>query len=122
MVFTSLYEKNVLIYFFDIEQQPSKNCVLVLNKKAKELKEKDISIVLFHALKIEQAKIDEWTRENNIVFSVGMIKENEEQTRFDWVVKALPWLILTDKEHIVTAEGFLINELEGKIMEVKNVQ
>jgi hypothetical protein len=27
----------------------------------------------------------------------------------------LPWLILTDKAHSVTAEGFTLEELEGKI-------
>ena len=29
--------------------------------------------------------------------------------------KSLPWLILTDAEHIVTAEGFMSNELDEKI-------
>lgn len=32
-----------------------------------------------------------------------------------WGAHALPWLILTDKKHIVQAEGFNINELDGKI-------
>ncbi|MBN2590964.1 MAG: hypothetical protein JXA96_13950 [Sedimentisphaerales bacterium] len=39
----------------------------------------------------------------------------EEQTRFNWGVRALPWLIFTDEEHIVTDEGFLIAEIEEKI-------
>jgi hypothetical protein len=29
-----------------------------------------------------------------------------------------PWLILTDKEHIVQAEGFSISELENKYKHV----
>ena len=38
-----------------------------------------------------------------------------EQIRFNWGVKSLPWLILTDKNHIVTAEGFNIAELNEKV-------
>ena len=30
-------------------------------------------------------------------------------------IQALPRLILTDKQHTVRAEGFSINELDGKI-------
>jgi len=29
--------------------------------------------------------------------------------------KSLPWLILTDKEHVVRAEGFSVSELGDKI-------
>ena len=36
-----------------------------------------------------------------------------------WGVHALPWLILTDKEHIVQAEGFGIKEQDEKIMTLR---
>ncbi|MBN2591289.1 MAG: redoxin domain-containing protein [Sedimentisphaerales bacterium] len=114
--------KNILVCFFDIEQRPSRNCILELTKKAQELKAKDIEIIAVQASMIEQEYLDSWLQENNISFPVGMIKDNEKQTKFNWGVKALPWLILTDKEHIVKAEGFSINELEGKIKEFKNVK
>ena len=109
--------KHILVCFFDYEQRPSRNCIIELNKKLQELKSKDIEIAAIQTSKIDQAKLDEWIKENNIVFPVGMIKENEEQTRLNWGVQALPWLILTNKEHIVRAEGFPINELENKIGE-----
>ncbi|MBN1973525.1 MAG: carboxypeptidase regulatory-like domain-containing protein [Sedimentisphaerales bacterium] len=104
-------EKKMLICFFDIEQRPSRNCILELSKKTQELKVKDIEVLLIHASKIEKEYIDKWSREYNVSFSVGMIETNEEQIRFNWGVKALPWLILTDKNHIVIAEGFSITEL-----------
>jgi hypothetical protein len=44
-----------------------------------------------------------------------MIEGDEEKTRFNWGVRSLPWLIMTDKKHIVQAEGFGINELDEKI-------
>jgi hypothetical protein len=34
-------------------------------------------------------------------------------------MKSLPWLILTDEQHIVRAEGFNIDELDEKIKEVE---
>ncbi len=108
-------DKKVLVCFWDYEQRPSRNCILELNKKSQELKLKEIEIIAVHASKIEQAKLDEWIKENNISFPVGMIEKDEEQTKFNWVVKALPWLILTDKKHVVQSEGFSINELDEKI-------
>ncbi len=44
-----------------------------------------------------------------------MVQADEEKIRFAWGVRSLPWLILTDKNHIVQAEGFNINELNDKI-------
>ncbi|MBN2591287.1 MAG: carboxypeptidase regulatory-like domain-containing protein [Sedimentisphaerales bacterium] len=111
----TIQDKSVLICFFDYEQRPSRNCILELSKKAKELKEKDLVIVAIQASKIEQEYLDKWLKENSIDFQVGIIKENEEQTKFNWGVKALPWLILTDKKHIVTNEGFSLLELDKKL-------
>ncbi len=74
-----------------------------------------IEIFAVQVSKIEQLRFDEWIKENDINFPVGMIKENEEQTRFNWGVKALPWLILTDKEHIVLDEGFAVSEMGEKL-------
>ncbi|MBN1973526.1 MAG: carboxypeptidase regulatory-like domain-containing protein [Sedimentisphaerales bacterium] len=108
-------DKAVLVCFFDYEQRPSRNGILELSKKAKELKSKDIEIIAVHTSKIEKEYLDKWLKENGIDFPVGMIKENEEQTKFNWGIKALPWLILTDKEYIVKAEGFSINELDENI-------
>ncbi|MBN2591288.1 MAG: redoxin domain-containing protein [Sedimentisphaerales bacterium] len=107
--------KIVLVCFFDIEQRPSRNGIIELSKKAKELKKKDIEVIAIQASTIEQEYLDKWLKENSIDFPLGMIKDNPEQIKFNWGVKALPWLILTDKEHVVQAEGFSVNELEEKV-------
>jgi Leucine-rich repeat (LRR) protein len=114
--------KLMLVCFFDMEQRPSRNCIMQLNKKAKELKEKDIVIVAVQASKVEQSKLDEWIKEHEITFPVGMIEADQEKTRLAWGVKSLPWLILTDKEHIVTAEGFSIDELDEKIKGTEKIK
>ena len=50
-----------------------------------------------------------------------MIEGGEEQTRFNWGVKSLPWLILADRNHQVIAEGFGLNELEDRLEETNHV-
>ena len=47
----------------------------------------------------------------------ALIQGDEEETRFNWGVKSLPWLILTDSKHIVVAEGFGLDSLDDKIQQ-----
>jgi protocatechuate 3,4-dioxygenase beta subunit len=107
--------KMVLVCFFDYEQRPSRNCIMQLNTRAQELKTKGIELIIVQASKIDKAQLDKWLKENNISFPVGMLEKDEEQTRFSWGVKALPWLILTDKSHKVITEGFALSELDEKV-------
>jgi len=74
-----------------------------------------VVVVAVHASKVEQEKLNEWVKENDILFPVGIVQGDEEKTRFAWGVRSLPWLILTDRKHIVQAEGFNINGLDEKI-------
>jgi hypothetical protein len=112
----------VLVCFFDIEQRPSRNCLMGLSKSAKELQENGIIVITFQTSKVDKSKIEDWINESKITFPVGMIASQEEQIRFDWGVQSLPWLILTDGEHIVRAAGFQVNQLNEKIGEIANVE
>ena len=112
--------KSLLICFFDIDQRPSRHMVRELAKRADKFKEKGVVVVCVQASKVERSKLDEWVKENSITFEVGMIEGDEEKVRFDWGVKSLPWLILTDPKHIVRAEGFGIEEMDQKIQERNN--
>ena len=108
-------DKAILLCFLDINQRPSRNCMQQLSTKAKELKAKDIIIVAIQVSKTDESDLSEWIKENNFSFPVGMVQGDQEKTCFTWGVRSLPWLILTDKKHAVTAEGFAINELDEKI-------
>jgi hypothetical protein len=110
-------DKCVLVCFWDYQQRPSRNCVLQLARKSQQLKERDIAVVVIHASKVEQTILDELIAKNQISFPLGMILSDEQKTRFNWGVKSLPWLILTDKQHIVTAEGFGLAELDKKLVQ-----
>jgi protocatechuate 3,4-dioxygenase beta subunit len=114
--------KIILVCFFDMEQRPSRNCIMQLSKRAQELQAKEVVIVVAQASKIEQAKLEEWVKENNISFPVGMIEGDSDKICFAWGVKSLPWLILTDKQHIITAEGLAIIDLDEKIKELENAK
>lgn len=116
LIQNQLANKMMVICFFDYEQRPSRNCLMGISKKAHELKAKDIEVVAVQASKIEKAKLDDYIRENSISFPVGMIEKDEEKIRFNWGVKALPWLIITDKKQIVTAEGFSVDDLDNHIL------
>ena len=71
------------------------------------------------ASKVDETALREWVKKNNIPFQVGMVQGDEEKTRFNWGVKALPWLILTDKKHTVRAEGFSLADLDAKVAEIQ---
>ena len=98
-----------------MQQRPSRYCIKELAKQAEQLKEKGVVVVVVQASKVDAAELEQWVKNNNIPFSVGMIEDDEEKTRFVWGVKSLPWLILTDVEHKVAAEGFSVKELEEKL-------
>ena len=105
----------VLVCFWDIEQRPSRYCIMQLAKQAEQLKQKGVTVVAIQASKIDESKLNEWVKKYNIPFPVGTIQGDVEKTKFAWGVKSLPWLILTDKQHAVQAEGFSINELDERI-------
>lgn len=111
-------DRRLLVCFWDMQQRPSRYCVRRLAEKAKDFTEKGIAVVCVHASDVDENTLYEWVKEYNIPFTIGMVRGDEEKTRFSWGVQSLPWLILTDGNHIVTAEGFVVNELDEKMVEV----
>ncbi|MBN2313999.1 MAG: carboxypeptidase regulatory-like domain-containing protein [Sedimentisphaerales bacterium] len=114
--------KMVLVCFFDMNQRPSRHCITQSAKQVKSLEEKGITIIGIHASKIDESQLNEWVKQSHIPYPVGWIAGDEEKIRFNWGVKSMPWLMLTDKEHVVRAEGFDLNELEEKVKEIGNVE
>ena len=108
----------ILVCFFDMEQRPSRNCILQLAKREEGLKHKDITVITVQASKVEKKKLDKWMTKNDVFYPVGMIDGDEQKLCFTWGVKSLPWLILTDRQHIVRAEGFRLDELDRKIADI----
>ncbi len=86
-----------------------------LAKQAQQLKQKGVTVVAVQASKVDENALNKWVKNYNIPFPVGMVKGDVEKSRFTWGVRSLPWLILTDTEHIVRTDGFGTNELNEKI-------
>jgi len=107
--------KMILLCFFDMQQRPSRNCLRQLSSRAQQLNAGGVVIATVQISKVDEKTLAEWLKDNKMPFPVGMIDGDEQQTRFTWGVKSLPWLILTDKKHIVIAEGFAVGELENRL-------
>jgi len=112
-------DKMLLVCFFDMEQRPSRNCIMRLAKQAQQLKQKGVTVVAVQSSKIDEKALNQWVKKYNIPFSIGMVQGNVEKGRFAWGVRSLPWLMLTDQQHIVHAEGFSINELDERITKLR---
>ncbi len=105
----------LLICFFDYSQRPSRNCVLTLNEKTESLLDKDIFLIFIQSESVTEQTLAAWLTQNKIVPPVGTSKIDLPALGQRWGVQSLPWLILTDKQHKVTAEGFGIAYLDEKI-------
>ncbi|OHB75053.1 MAG: hypothetical protein A2Z25_12405 [Planctomycetes bacterium RBG_16_55_9] len=108
-------DKAVLVCFFDLNQRPSRYCLNQIAETAGTLKKHGIAVVAIQAPNVDEKTFGEWLKKNEMPFPIGRIQDNEEKVRFDWAARSLPWLILTDNEHIIRAEGFGFDELEDKI-------
>ena len=106
--------KKMLVCFWHIEQGSS-NCVQQLSKRAKLLAEKGVDTVLVYAGQIVDSWLNDWLRKNGITITCGKYDGDIAILGRTWAVQSLPWLILTDRNHIVTAEGFSLTELNEKI-------
>ena len=107
--------KAILLCFFNINQRPSRNCMRQLSSKAQELKTKGVFVAAVHASKVDDNKLRLWVKKYRISFPVGMVQGDEEKARFSWGIRSLPWLTLTDTQHVVIAEGFSVAELDEKL-------
>ncbi|MFC1793107.1 M56 family metallopeptidase [Planctomycetota bacterium] len=108
-------DKMILVCFWDMNQRPSRNCMSQLAGRAEQLREKGVILVAIQASKVDENALDQWVRKNKISLPAGIVWAEEIETIFAWGVKSLPWLILTDRKHIVRAEGFVLSELDEKL-------
>jgi hypothetical protein len=112
--------KKVVVCFWDIHQRPSRNCMQQLSRKAKLLTDKNTYVVSVLTIDIPETSLVEQLQKYNITIPTGMIKGEIAELGRIWGFQSQPWLILTDSNHIVTAEGFSFNELDEKIKETEN--
>ena len=108
---SNLDPKPVLLCFWDMEQRPSRRVVTQLAKQTQTLTDEGVTVVLVQVAEIEQPALKQWMGKYEIPFKTASLKADFEEKKKTWGVRSLPWLILTDKAHVVQAEGFVVDEL-----------
>ena len=109
-------DKKIVVCFCNLDQPSSQQCVLTLRDRASSLAKKYLIIILVQALPIETKRLNDWASTHNVTFPVGKFGDGiYNEVLKAWGVRSLPWLVLTDKEHVVIAEGFGLGELDDKI-------
>ena len=107
----------VLVCFWDMEQRPSRHCIQELAKMSGKLAEKNVTVIAVNTSAVDKKQLEAWLGKNSIKLPVGQVSGDIRNTLSTWQVRKQPWLILTDKEHVVRAVGLPLAEVEGKIKE-----
>jgi len=109
--------RGTLLCLFDWQQRPSRNMVIDLAKRAEEFTRRNVAVVGVQTAKADRTEFDKWIADKHIAFPVRTIVADERTMRLTWGVQSLPWLILVNRAHIVTAEGPQLAAIERQIGE-----
>ena len=115
-----LTSHNILLCLCDINQRPSRHSLGVLAKQVQELRDKGVFVLVLQAVESEEAALARQVKEQNLPWPVRTIKGDTKKVRLTWGVRSLPWLILTDSCHVVTAEGFPVVDFDDKLKGLEN--
>ena len=105
----------MLLCLVDIEQRPSRRIARLLIERQEALREKAITLVVLQAAVISPDSWESWKSDSGVKCAVGRLEQNSAKVNWITGVEALPWLILTDANGSVTAEGFPLDELDAKL-------
>ena len=96
--------KRILICFWDMENKKSIDYIKSLNERTEAFLDRDIYIVFIHAdiKPVLDNTLERWVSENKILPPMGASRFSLSVLGYKCGVKSIPWLILTDKNHIVT--------------------
>ena len=105
----------VLLCLFDAGQRPSRHVVHQLAEQAAALRQQGVTVLGVQAVVTSDDIFNEWKNGSPVSFPIGRVTEKSEKSKWASAVPALPWLILTDADHRVIAEGFALDELDAQI-------
>jgi protocatechuate 3,4-dioxygenase beta subunit len=107
--------KPLLLCLLDVEQRPSRRLARLMSEQNDALKQKGIVVAAIQATVTTDESFNEWKNANPPPYPVGRLVKKSSEAKWVTGVESLPWLILTDKEHRVAAEGFALDELDAKL-------
>lgn len=108
----------VLLCLFDVGQRPSRHALSQLNEQSAALNEKQVRVIGVQAAVITDEMFNEWKDARAVSVPVGRVLDESAKTKWATSTSALPWLVLTDANHKVVAEGFPLDELDAQIQKV----
>lgn len=105
--------KGLLVCFWDFNKKAGKRSVKSLNDQAPHMEELNIIIVSIQTdPNVSEEQIQAFFESEGITLPTGLVTAENKDKLKAWGVQADPWLIATDKNHIVTAEGFTFMQVE----------
>jgi len=107
----------ILVCLWDMQQRPSRNYIKELAQKADDLADEDVAVACVQVADVDDKVVNEWVKDNKIPFAIGKSTAEMGKSTFNWGVKSIPWLILTDRRHIVIKEGFALSDLNDLILQ-----
>jgi hypothetical protein len=113
-------DQPLLVVLIDAEQRPSRRALRLLGEQAAAIKDKGIAVMVVQTGTMGEEGFKTWKQEAALPFPMVSLKGDAEKARASWGAAALPWLILTDKAHVVIAEGFTMEELDARIQDAGN--
>jgi hypothetical protein len=130
--------RRLLLCFIDAGEKASQQLITALTDSKKKLAENDVEIFLLEITGLGRAGFQSWVQSNHVGFPAGgfyayfegMDKDDKrtgiakraDEFRLAWGIKELPWLILADRNHVVVAEGFSLEELDEKIKDAEEAE
>ena len=105
----------VVLCLFDAGQRSSRHLVHQLEEQAAALRRQGVTVLGVQAVVTSDEILNEWKSASPVSFPLGRVTEKSEKAKWVSAVPALPWLILTDANHRVVAEGFALDELDAQI-------
>ena len=107
-------DKPLLVCLCDLQQRVSKDCLSDLSQKVSVLSARGFSVVVIQISKVHE-RHQAWLKNMRMHLPIHACECDFNIEKAAWAVKDLPWLILTDKEHVVTGEGLSVEEVEKMI-------
>jgi len=111
--------KPILLCLFDSQQRPSRHLLRQVTGQHEALRQKGLMVLGVQAAVIDSRSFQEWKGSNAFPFPVGHVAEESEQTAWVTGIASLPWLVLTDAQRRIAAEGFAIEEIDAKLKAVE---
>ena len=84
------------------------------------IEEKGVIAAVLHCSKTDPGIADTWGRAEKIRLPIGKIQDVAPEVLRAWRIETLPHLILTNTDHVITAEGFGVGQLNEKIGETRS--